>query len=632
MKSSSHPTPQMERDRWKSLDGIWQFAYDDHASFADPADVPFDLNIQVPYPPESPASGIHDPGYHPVLWYRRTFDLNDLGFELGQGDTLLLHFGAVDYQASVWADGMRVAEHEGGHTPFTADLSAAVRTARRQGQTVVTLIVRAEDDPHDLAKPRGKQDWELEPHNIWYPRTSGIWQPVWLEACPATHLTSLVWTCNLERWELAFRAGISGRLTGETRLQVTLRLNGQVIARDDYAAVHAEVSRTIGLRDGGIDDARRRLLWSPDHPQLIEAELVLSRGEQVLDQVLSYTALRSAAVDEEHFMLNGRPYLLKLVLDQGYWPQGLMSATDEQLRRDVELTRLLGFNGARKHQKVENPRWLYWCDVVGLLVWEELPSAYVFSQEAAQRLTREWMEVIRRDQSHPCIVAWVPFNESWGVPDLPLVPAQRELVRALYALTKALDPSRPVIGNDGWEHVVTDMIGVHDYTYLPAKLRERYGTSAAVQATLQHLRPGERQLTLPEFAGGQTPMIPKPVILSEFGGAAYTPEERGGWGYNRSADAEALATTYEGLLAALHQSTALAGFCYTQLTDTFQEKNGLLYEDRTPKVPFERIAAANLGDRSGFDLDADPVPDPMGYHRRWRRKPVIQIQERQPGD
>ena len=616
MRPSSHPTPQHERSLWHSLDGRWDFAFDDQAAWSDPEDAVFDRSIQVPYPPESEASGVHDLAYHPVFWYRTVLDLGELPFDVSLQD-LLLHFGAVDYRATVWANGSRVAEHEGGHTPFSADLSAVVRSLHSDPATDrrLVIVVRAEDDPHDLAKPRGKQDWELDPHDIWYPRTSGIWQTVWLEPRPRTHLSSIVWTSNVERWEVGFEARLKGRMSPQTRLRVTLSMDGHVLSQDEYFAVQTEVDRTIGLKDAGIEDARRRLLWSPDHPQLIEAVFELHEDGQVIDRVRSYTALRSVAVDEQHFLLNGRPYYLKMVLDQGYWPQSLMSATDEQLRRDVELTRLLGFNGARKHQKIENPRYLYWCDVIGLLVWEELPSAYVFSQESIQRLTREWLEVIARDQSHPCIVAWVPFNESWGVPDLPLVPAHRELVRALYSLTKALDPTRPVIGNDGWEHVVTDIVGIHDYTHRPAKLIERYGSVTALNVTLGNIRPANRLLTLPDFVAAR-----KPVLLSEFGGIAYTPDHAEGWGYHRSANAEALEVEYSALMTAVHLCAGLMGYCYTQLTDTFQEKNGLLYEDRTPKLPVPVLSHANLGERSGFDMDADPVPDPMGYNKRWRRK------------
>jgi hypothetical protein len=299
------------------------------------------------------------------------------------------------------------------------------------------------------------------------------------------------------------------------------------------------------------------------------------------------------------------------VLDQGYWPQGLMTATDEELRRDVELTKRLGFNGARKHQKVENPRWLYWCDVLGLLVWEEMPSPYRFTPEGVERLTREWMEVIRRDVSHPCIVAWVPFNESWGVPDLPTNPAQRDYVRALYHLTRTLDPSRLVIGNDGWEHVATDLLGIHDYAHDPAVLLQRYGTPEALSRLLS--QPFGRRLLLDDFSAEG-----KPAVLSEFGGIAYSLEDDRGWGYHRAGDSTAFLELYEGLLAAVHACESLAGFCYTQLTDTFQEKNGLLTENREPKADLARLAGATRGPRHAWDIDLDPDQHPLGYAERWR--------------
>ncbi|WP_350244033.1 glycoside hydrolase family 2 protein [Deinococcus sonorensis] len=514
----------------------------------------------------------------------------------------------MDYQATVWVNGQQVARHEGGHTPFSADLSGLWTP----GDTL-DIVVRAVDDPFDLAKPRGKQTWKAEPHEIWYPRTTGIWQTVWLELRPETHLAALTWTSNVERWAVQLQTRLDGPLSDGLRLRVTLRAGEQLLAEDEYRLTHPEVTRTITLRDPGIDAARHELMWSPEHPQLIDAVLELLEGGQVLDRVQSYTALRSVAVDQQHFILNGRPYPLRLVLDQGYWPRGLMTASSEELRQDVELTRRLGFNGARKHQKIEDPLYLYWCDVLGLLVWEELPSAYVFSTTSAQRLVREWTEAIERDRSHPCIVAWVPINESWGVPDLPLVPEQRELVRTLYHLTRTLDPSRPVIGNDGWEQVVTDILAIHDYTHLPEQLIERYGTREAVERSLNHVRPHKRLLALEGAAR------PQPAMLTEFGGLAYTTEDPG-WGYSRMTSAQELQDSYTRLLTAVHRCDGLVGFCYTQLTDTYQEKNGLLYEDRTPKADLQMLGRATRGTRTPQEQERDPGMGDSGYNFIWRRK------------
>lgn len=607
MEFTAHPQPLLEREHWQSLDGPWQFAFGDAQSWQRPQDVQWNRQIQVPYPPESPASGIHDPSFHHTLWYRKILTPQI------SGEQLYLHFGAVDYQATVWVNGQRVAEHQGGHTPFCAAISAVTVPGES-----MEIVVRAIDDPHDLAKPRGKQDWEPVPHEIWYPRTSGIWQTVWLEVRPSIHLSTLHWSANTERWEIALQARLQGELAGNLSLRVRLEAGGDRLADDTYAVTHTTLNRSITLHDGGIDIVRNELLWTPEHPQLIEATVELLQNGTVIDRVRSYTAMRSVNVDQQHFLLNGRPYTLKMVLDQGYWPEGLLSATDEQLRRDVELTRLLGFNGARKHQKIENPRYLYWADVLGLLVWEELPSAYVFTDESVRRLTQEWIEAIERDRSHPCIVAWVPVNESWGVPDLPLVAAQRDFVRGLYHLTKALDPGRPVIGNDGWEIVVTDIIAIHDYTDKPEKLIRRYGTREALQASLDAVRPHKRLLNL-----STAPARPQPAMLTEFGGIAYTASGDPGWGYNRKTDHQGLQDEYSVLLAAVHECEGLIGFCYTQLTDTFQEKNGLLFEDRTPKTVLAALALATRGERSTQEQERDADLGAMGYDRVWRRKTAL---------
>ncbi|ABF43917.1 glycoside hydrolase family 2, sugar binding protein (plasmid) [Deinococcus geothermalis DSM 11300] len=606
MPLSTHPTPLLERDHWRSLDGLWRFCFDDEARWQHPREVVFDREIRVPYAPESLSSGVHDQGFHSTVWYSLTVTLTPEE----RSERLLLHFGAVDYLATVWVNGRLVAQHEGGSTPFTADI-----TQQAQAGETVELVVRAQDNPHDLAKPRGKQDWQREPHSIWYPRTTGIWQTVWLERVPQTYLRKLRWLGDMEHWQIGLEAEVVGPLPPDLGLRVRLWCNGDLLADDRYAVRTTEIARRIALADPGIDDFRNELLWSPGHPQLIDAELELLVGDRVIDRVRSYTALRSVSVNGNRFLLNGRPYYLRLVLDQGYWPDSLMTATDEELRRDVELAKRLGFNGVRKHQKIESPRWLYWCDVLGLLVWEEMPSAYRFTPAAVGRLTREWLEVLERDISHPCIVTWVPLNESWGVPDLPTNPAHRDYVRALYFLTKTLDPSRPVVGNDGWEHVATDIVTIHDYADDIELLRRRYGTLEATRLTLQQQQPADRALTLAGFeVAGQ------PVVLSEFGGIAYIPGQELGWGYSESQSEEDFVKDYGALLSAIHECHGLSGFCYTQLTDTFQEKNGLLYADRTPKADIQKLARSTQGTRTAREMTVDPILNPFGNSARWLRR------------
>ena len=603
-----YPRPEMQRENWRSLNGEWEFSKGREEAWSSPSQVSWDSKIQVPFSPETKASGVADSGFYLAVWYRRTWEQEPLP----AGQRLLLHFEAVDWRSTVWVNGKRVVSHAGGFTPFTADITEALVPGATQ-----VVVVRAQDDAKELAKPRGKQDWKLEPHSIWYPRTTGIWQTVWLETVNATRIQSLHWSSNLERWEIGLEAMIleSGALDAEITgreehapreiLQLNVRLTAgkQLLAHDRYAVIAGEVHRRIALSDPGIDDFRNTLLWSPASPTLIEAHVELRTSEgQLIDSVRSYTALRSLATQGDRFILNGRPLNLRLVLDQGYWPDtGLTAPDDEALCTDIALVKAMGFNGVRKHQKIESRRFLYWADRMGLLVWEEMPSAYRYTSKAIHRLTREWLEVIERDRSHPCIVAWVPFNESWGVPDLPESPAQRHYVQGLYHLTKALDPSRPVIGNDGWESVATDIIGVHDYDDQPTRMGTRYGLNDIENKLLKRERPGGRILTL----GNWDASCRQPIMLTEFGGIAFGFDKREGWGYSRSRTPEEFVERYSELMETVRNLPALAGFCYTQLTDTYQEVNGLLYADRTPKAPLEVIAAATTGTLPDFDPQTD---------------------------
>lgn len=595
MSGFEYPRPQLRRREWTNLNGPWKFLFDDEAKYRLPAQIrEWPLTIEVPFAPETARSGIQDRSFHGICWYQREFDFD---FKCLENHRVVLHFGAVDYRAQVWVNDHPVVEHEGGHTPFCADITHVLRPKVPQ-----SITVRVEDDPHDLEKPRGKQDWRLEPHGIWYPRTTGIWQTVWFECVPSAYVSRLQWTPNIERWEIALHAQISPSFPDDNlRLSVRLTSGNQVLAHDFYQVLGNEVHRRVGLSDPGIDDYRNELLWSPDRPTLIAAEIKLLRGEEVIDEIESYTALRAVSVQRDRVLLNGRPFAMRLVLDQGYWPDTFMTApSDEALKRDVELAKAMGFNGVRKHQKIEDPRYLYWADVLGLLVWEEMPSAYRFTTRAIGRLLREWTEAIARDASHPCVVMWVPFNESWGVPDLTTSPAARDAVAAFYHLTKTLDPTRLVIGNDGWESSATDVLGVHDYEGDPAHMRARYGPEVKPQEVVDRRWTGGRILTLDGY-----PHRGQPIFLSEFGGVAWIERDRhdNQWGYKcceTQQDYEALTTT----LIEIARTTAMfSGFCYTQFADTFQEVNGLLRDDRTPKIPLQRIAQAVRGD----DSNAPPV-------------------------
>ncbi|MGH2531702.1 MAG: glycoside hydrolase family 2 protein [Thermomicrobiales bacterium] len=575
----NYPRPQLVRDEWHNLRGPWQFAFDDadvglRDGWTTRVDV-FDRTITVPFPPESAASGIHDTAPHRVVWYRRGFHLPAANV----GGRWRLHFGAVDYRAQVWVDGQFVVWHEGGHTPFSADITAALR----DDVDAHVVVVRAEDEPADLTQPRGKQHWEPEPADIWFHRTTGIWQPVWLEPVPETYVAEIRWTPDLDQGVLGLDVRLNQATNQRLRLRVRLMLHGKVLVDDGYVVAGAEIRRQIAMPIPSVAAGRRRFLWSPEHPNLIDAELTLEDADgpgSVIDRVWSYAGLRNVGISHGRFLLNGDPYYLRMALEQGYWPESHLAApSGDALRHDVELAKALGFNGVRIHQKVEDPRFLAWCDRIGLVVWGEMANAYAYSATAVERLTREWFEVVRRDYSHPCIVTWVPFNESWGVPNLEGDPMHRHYVSSIYHLTHALDPTRPVIGNDGWEHFASDIWGVHDYALDPETIRARYGSADAVARSMREVQPYYRPIALTgvENAG-------EPVMLTECGGIDYVPDAGNPDGLLRqAADPDDFLDRFSAVINAILDCPTIQGFCYTELTDVEQEQCGLVTADRRLK-------------------------------------------------
>ena len=586
-RDGQHPRPQLVRAGYRLLDGECGFAFDDqdvgtmlHWEGAG-AEV-FSRQIVLPFAPEAPASGVGDTGFHAVIWYQITVTPADLAAAGAgpQGDRLLLHFGAVDRIADVWVDGTHVGRHEGGQTAFAFDIADAL-----VGAGAHSVVVRAHDDPLDAAVPRGKQDWHEEPHSIWYQRTTGIWRSVWLEAVPALRITTVIWTPDIVRASVRAEVELSSRPRQPVTLGIHLSHGGDTLAR---LAIDSDSDRIVvevpiaALRNGQALD---ELLWHPDHPTLLDATLSLSDARGPLDAVESYLGLRSVQIDHSCLMLNDRPFALRSVLEQGYWAQSHFTAPSvEAMRAEVELAISLGFNSVRIHQKVEDPRFLYWCDVLGLTVWGEAAAAYEFSSRAVELYAAEWARIVRSQQSHPSVIAWVPFNESWGIQHVAHDPAQRAYSRSLTELTRALDPSRPVISNDGWEHTGSDIVTIHDYEASGAVLAARYGDR--ITELLAGVGGPGRRVNLAAHDDA-------PVMLTEFGGVRFGGE---GWGYSSTETADGFRASLTEIFAAVHGSTALSGFCYTQLTDTAQEANGLCDENRVPKLPAEVIRSIVRGD------------------------------------
>jgi beta-galactosidase/beta-glucuronidase len=583
LQDGTYPRPQLVRERWESLDGAWEFAYDDEGLglaerwFAGGGAFP--LEITVPFVPESAASGIGDPAFHPVVWYRRRIDVPG-----GSGQRTILHFGAVDHDASVWIDGALVTSHSGGQTAFAVDITDHLDPAVPEH----TLVLRAEDRPDDVEAPRGKQDWELEPHVIWYRRSTGIWRSVWLETVAPQHIESVDWQSDVAAATVTATIELARRPLPGTTIDLALRVGEAELAAVTLRPTAARSRVTVELAALRNAQSREGLLWSPEAPHLVDAVLVVNEAGAVVDEVASYLGIRSTTVGDGAFRLNGVPYFVRSVLEQGWWDESHLTApTVAHYRAEVEAIRALGFNAARIHQKVEDPRLLYWADRLGLLIWGETAAAYAFSPRAVALLSGEWQQIVGQYRNHPSIVTWVPANESWGVQDVATSRPQREYLQALASLTRAIDPTRPVVSNDGWEHVDSDILTIHDYSADPELLRARYGDAVAVRAALTGHGPQLRRPVLTEHQLELFDAGLAPLMVTEFGGVSYAGDST--WGYEVVASDAEFDSVVGGLFAALLSSPVLAGFCYTQLTDTLQESNGLLRADRTPKLPIERL-------------------------------------------
>lgn len=563
-----YPRPDFQRENWLPLNGEWDFSFDEPI---------FDWKILVPFACETKLSGIHDTSFHNAVWYRRSFSLP----EPMHDRQILLHFGAVDYTCRLWVNDQFIREHTGGQCGFSADITDALTAS---GENVIVLEAR--DDPADLEMPRGKQYWKPESESIFYTRTTGIWQSVWLEAVSPMHLCSCRITPLFDERSVRFSYALSAAPQHVT-------LTAEITFRGKTAGTVSVTPTSVrGAFDWQIDQSalsawnyQEDLVWTPEQPNLFDVTFrILEHGCEV-DAVQSYFGMRKVSIQNGQFLLNNRPYYQKLVLDQGYWPESLLTApSDEAFIRDIELTKAMGFNGVRKHQKVEDPRYLYHADRMGLLVWGEIGAAYLYSEQYADRIYREWLDVLQRDYNHPCIVVWTPLNESWGVQEIETDPRQQAHSEAMVAITKSMDTTRPVVDNDGWEHTNGDLLTIHDYSPSGEMLRTHLGSMDAILA----LRPAQRALFV-----GRHAYAGQPVLLSEFGGVKFVPgtEAQRSWGYCEADSCAAFAEKLRELFDAVRACPLVGGYCYTQLTDVETEQNGLLAYDRTPKLPLETICA-----------------------------------------
>ncbi len=568
-----HPRPQFVRDSWLNLNGAWDFLFDFGNSGMDRelwkdgnftesmARSPMPTAITVPFCPESRLSGIGCTDWIAAVWYRKRFSLS----EERTAGRILLHFGAVDYHAVVWLNGRKAGDHRGGYSSFTLDITDFAV----QGEN--TVVVYAEDNNRSGKQPCGKQSTRYQSYGCSYTRTTGIWQTVWLEFTPKDAISYAKYTPLVPSHSLL----VDAELTGGSVLTAEAFYAGRPVGKASAKAVGNRVHLELRLAE--------LHLWDVGAPELYDLVLTLDGG----DAVKSYFGMRSVELDKTGLLLNGRPVFMRMVLDQGFNPEGVYTAPDDDyLRRDIELSMDLGMNGARLHQRVFEERTLYWADRLGYLVWGEYADGHELnSAEGIASFLPEWMETVRRDYSHPSIIGWCPENESYWAHDVNPV-----CQLAYYDVTKEMDPWRPVIDASGGVHFRTDLFDIHDYEQDPVRLK------ASLDKMLDdpmyvHNPIHQEQLRLHVYEG-------QPVWISEYGGTFWNPDEPGGWGYgNAPKTEEAFAARYAGLTGVLLDNPRICGFCYTQLTDVEQEQNGLYKYDRSRKFGdrvYDAIRTANV--------------------------------------
>ena len=590
IEKQEYPRPQFVRSDWQNLNGEWEFAFDDQNVGLKEGWYKKEhrllQRINVPFVYQAERSGIGIRKAHDTVWYKREFCA-----ERKDGERVILHFGAVDYEAQVFVNGQLVMCHEGGHTPFETDITDYLEGA----EGMQNVAVRAYD-PHSAEEiPRGKQFWEEESRGIWYTNSTGIWQTVWLENIPEKHIADLKFTSLFDEGKVNFVCSGAG-IDAQDVLEYRISQKGELVAAGQLKWITKTLDFDVDLVQNHIfrtsfhDDG---WAWTPEHPTLFEVEVSIQKADGVrCDHVTSYFGMRKIHTENGMVYLNNKPYYQKLVLDQGYWKEGLLTApNDDALKKDIELAKEMGFNGCRKHQKMEDPRFLYWADHLGYLVWGECASAPMYSVKAAERLMAEWAEIVDRDYNHPSIVVWVPLNESWGVPHIHTKRDQQHFSQTMYHYLHAIDPTRLVISNDGWDMTETDICAVHNYAHGQKSERSKYEEYTEMLSSVESLV-GHPSSCWEIYAKGFR-HSGEPVLLTEFGGIGFDTVGQEGWGYTSVADESEFLEDYSRLMDSVYASKGLWGFCYTQLSDVEQEINGLLTYGRKPKCSLEKIRQIN---------------------------------------
>ena len=556
---NEYPRPQMVRDGWRNLNGTWQFQFD-HGRSGRNRGVQnlqkLESTITVPFCPESKLSGVEYKDFIGAVWYKRSFCLAEEELK----GRVLLHFEAVNYYCQIWVNGQELGIHRGGYTPFGYDISGKVKL----GENTVVLYV--ENDVRDPLQPRGKQSEVYNSRGCDYTRNTGIWQTVWLEFVPETYIEKYRCIPDADNGSVSMQVFFAGDPC-KGMLQAHVSYQGKTVGSACVQAGSNCVSFSVSLSE--------RHYWEPGKPELYDVALSSQFENGAMDEVKGYFGLRSVSLGKNAVLINGKPVFQRLVLDQGYYSEGIYTApSDEILRRDIELSMALGFNGARMHEKVFERRYLYWADKLGYLVWGEYGNwgLDVSRAEALKSYLEPWIDAVDRDFNSPALVCWCPFNETW---DRDGRKQDGGVLSGVYYTTKAIDPTRPCIDSSGHYHVVTDIFDIHDYEQDVEVFRSHYAPMAEGGKVYNNF-PNRQHY------GGE------PYMVTEYGGILWSDSGEKGWGYgNAPTTVEEFAQRYVGLTQVLLENPQICGFCYTQLYDVEQEKNGLYTYGRERKFSQE---------------------------------------------
>lgn len=581
-----YPRPQFVRDNWENLNGIWDFKFDDENCGEQEQwfkTFKSELTIQVPFTYETKLSGIQEESRHDNIWYHKTIQVD--GTRLKKNN-YIIHFEGSDFVTKLWVNGQYAGSHKGGYARFSFDITKLIKDGTNH------LTVKVEDS-FDMQQPRGKQRWINQNFGCWYVQTTGIWKTVWTEYVPKISLKQVKMTPNLEDYSLEVEYNVNipePMLNGDFMVEAAVYFEGQLINKTLSSVMSEHIETKVDLfvkKPDGMEWTVQT--WSPEEPNLYDIEFSLINKGEIFDKAGSYFAMREIRIDGPNILLNGRPLYQRLILDQGYWePSHLTPPSEDALIEDIDKIQALGYNGLRKHQKTEDERFLYWCDVKGMLVWSEAPATYQYSDYAVHEFTTEWLEIVKQNYNHPCIITWTPFNESWGISRVETKRTEQHFTEAIYHLTKSIDKCRPVIVNDGWEHTVSDIITLHDYEEAGEVLKARYTEYQNEIMTTEVYHSNHKSA----FANGYQ-YKGQPVIISEYGGIAFNNDDSG-WGYgNKVNTKEEFIQRFDSITTAVKELPYVCGFCYTQVSDVQQEINGLMDIERNFKVEPETIREIN---------------------------------------